>query len=153
MIKFEVVKDEFRQHKNAEIMIPKRSTKYSAGYDICIPCDVTLKVGETLKVHTDLKCNMDKDLVMLILPRSSVGIKKGINLMNTCGVIDSDYYGNDSNDGNIILPLIKTFGEEVTLKAGEKVAQAIFVRYATSNDIVDTERKGGVGSTGEAYGC
>lgn len=147
MIKFEVVKEEFRQHPNAKIVLPKRATEHSAGYDICTPVDINIWNGRTIMIKTDIKCQMDPDTVMLIFPRSSIGIKHGIILTNTVGVIDSDFFENEENDGNITLALTKLDGGISQFKAGDKIAQAVFVKYQTNGEKVEIQRKGGIGST------
>ena len=147
MIKFEVVKDEFREYPDTNIVLPARATAHSAGFDICTPVDIDIWQGQTVKVKTDVKCKMDPDLVMLIFPRSSVGIKHGIMLTNSTGVIDADFYGNPENDGNITLCLTKFEGTVSHFKAGDKIAQAVFVEYHTDGKEVENERLGGIGST------
>lgn len=147
MIKFELVKEQYREHPDRCITMPTRATKHSAGYDICTPIDFKLFKGETIKIKTDIKCKMDSDMVMLLFPRSSIGIKHGIILANTVGVIDADFYGNQENDGNITLALTKIDGAISEFKAGDKIAQAVFVKYHTDGETVETERKGGIGST------
>lgn len=147
MIKFEIVKDQYREHPDVCIPMPTRATKHSAGYDICTPVDITIWKDQTIKIKTDIKCKMDADTVMLIFPRSSTGIKHGIILTNTIGVIDADFYGNQENDGNITLALTKIDGTFTKFKAGDKIAQAVFVKYQTDGETVSTERTGGIGST------
>lgn len=146
---FEIVKDEFRKHPNVNIKLPQRGSSKSAGYDICTPIDITiLPNGITDAIQTDLKVYMQDDEVLLIVPRSSLGFKKGLMLINTIGVIDSDYYENPDNDGNIGFKLKNLTDKEVTIKAGERIMQGIFVKYGTvDNDSCTTERIGGIGST------
>lgn len=149
MIRWEVVNDKYRNYPQAEIKLPVRSTKFSAGYDICTPVDITIWKDQTIKVKTDLKCKMSHDLVMLVFPRSSVGIKEGVMLTNTVGVIDADFFENEENDGNITLALTKISGGVSKFKAGDKIAQAVFVKYHTDGKEVDQIRQGGIGSTNE----
>lgn len=146
---FEIVKDEFRKHPNVNIKLPQRGSSKSAGYDICTPIDITIPPnGITDAIQTDLKVYMQDDEVLLIVPRSSLGFKKGLMLINTIGVIDSDYYENPDNDGNIRFKLKNLTDKEVTIKAGERIMQGIFVKYGTvDNDSCTTERIGGIGST------
>lgn len=147
MIKWEKVEDKFRYHPNADIILPTRATKHSAGFDIYLPEDIEIFQGMTYTTKLDIKCKFDDDTVMLIVPRSSIGFKHGIMLVNTVGVIDSDFYNNAENGGNIGLSLYK-FGSGVTkLKAGDRIAQAIFVKYETDGIEVNTVRSGGIGST------
>lgn len=150
MNKFEVVKDEFREYPDAEIKLPTRATKHSAGYDICTPTNIFIPSGTYVKVKTDIKAKVKEDEVLLLYVRSSVGIKKNIMLMNGTGVIDSDFYGNKENDGNITLALYNYGNELQTFKAGDRICQGVFVKYDTvEDDNVETIRTGGIGSTND----
>ena len=91
---------------------------------------------------------MEDDEVMLLFIRSSLGIKKGITLSNSCAVIDADYYNNPDNDGHFILSVVNTSNEVQCIPARSRVAQAVFVKYLTVDDDNATgERIGGIGST------
>ncbi len=93
---------------------------------------------------------MQKDEVLELYVRSSIGVKKGIVLSNGTGIIDSTYYGNSGNDGNIGLPLWNTSNKRVVLEANERIAQGVFKKYLTiDNDTpLSQERTGGFGSSG-----
>lgn len=133
------------------IKLPKRMTRQSAGYDFFSPMDVKLKPGETIKIPTGIRCEIDPDWVLMMYPRSSLGFKYRLQLDNTVGVIDSDYY-TAKNEGHIFLKLTndsKT-GKIVELQTGNGIAQGIFVQYGiTLNDNAEEERTGGIGSTGK----
>ena len=160
---FEVVKDAHRQHKESkeiagklrevfyDINTPVRADERSAGYDFFCPIDVMLHPGQKMLVFTDVKAYMESDEVLQLYPRSSMGIKKGLMLSNTVGVIDSSYYENEGNDGNIGLPLLNTSGKGLQIKAGERIAQGIFIKYLTADqdNVLSETRKGGMGSSGE----
>lgn len=148
MNKFEVVRDEYRAFPHIEIKLPTRATKFSAGYDICTPTDITIPSKGSVKIKTDIKARVKEDEVLLLFVRSSVGIKKNVVLMNGTGVIDADYYSNPDNDGNIMLALYN-YGEETAIfKAGDRICQGIFVKYdIVEDDNVAAERVGGIGST------
>lgn len=147
---FEVVPEWARKNENVEeYILPKRSTKKSAGYDIFLVNDIVLKGNESRVVFTDICAYMPDDEVFKIYIRSSIAIKKGIVLTNQVGIIDADYYKNEKNYGNIGLPLTNTTDSTMFIKAGTKVAQGIFEKYyITDDDETNTERKGGMGSTG-----
>ena len=147
---FEIVSDEFRKYPNVDIQLPKRGTKKSAGYDICTPVDIIIPPnGISDAIQTDLKAYMLEDEVLEIVPRSSIGFKKGLMLINTVGIIDSDYYSNPDNDGNIGFKFKNLTDKEVEIKAGERILQGIFKKYLTTDyDDCDIERMGGIGSTG-----
>lgn len=133
------------------LKLPLRATEGSAGYDFYTPFDIELKPGESVKIPTGIRCKMEPGYVLLIVPRSSLGFKYGLMLVNTIGVIDSDYYGSD-NEGHIFIKMINTNneGKIVKLKKGDAVAQGLFTAYGiTVDDEVTDKRNGGVGSTNE----
>ena len=148
---FEVISDEFRKHPNIEIKLPKRGSSKSAGYDICTPVDIIIPPnGISDAIQTDIKAYMLDDEYLEIVPRSSIGFKKGLMLINTCAIIDSDYYNNIDNDGNIGFKFKNLTNETVEIKAGERILQGIFKKYLTiDNDDCDIIRTGGVGSSGK----
>lgn len=150
MRKFEVVKDEHRQYPEVEITLPVRNTQKSAGYDFRIPVEVTLRPNEKKLIFSDVKAYMEDDEVLKLYPRSGLSTKKGIVLANIVAIIDADYVNNESNDGNIGLCLWNTSSEVVTLEAGERVCQGIFVKYLTiDEEEIAGERTGGFGSSGK----
>lgn len=129
-------------------LLPKRSTKHSAGYDFFSPIDAEIMPGATLNIRTDIKVEMNEDEVLFILPRSSYGYKYQMALVNTLGVIDADFYNNESNEGNISIKIKNNGTEPMYLVKNEAFAQGIFVKYLTTDDDDVTEvRAGGIGST------
>jgi dUTP pyrophosphatase len=129
--------------------VPKRGTKFSAGYDFEVIFDFTLKPGESLKIPTGIKAFMNENEVLLLIIRSSLGTKFNIRMCNQVGVIDCDYYNNPDNEGHIMI-MIKNEGKEVKhFKRGERICQGIFTKYLTSSneDEVTFKRTGGFGST------
>lgn len=129
------------------IKLPCRKTKFSAGHDISIPFDITLPSKERLMIPTGIRCQIETDYVMLIVPRSSLGIKKGLRISNTIPVIDSDYYDAD-NEGHIFISVINDGKDVIKFKTGDNIVQAMFVPYGVADDdIVTEERTGGIGST------
>lgn len=129
------------------IKLPCRKTKYSAGHDISIPFDITLASKEKLMIPTGIRCKMNSDHVMIITPRSSLGIKKGLRIANTIPVIDSDYYDAD-NEGHIFISIINDGRDVIKFKSGDNIVQALFVPYGVAdNEYVATKRVGGIGST------
>ena len=131
------------------IKLPKRATKGSAGYDFFAPIDFTLKPHETVKIPTGIRCNIKEGWVLQCYPRSGLGFKYRLQLNNTVGIIDSDYFHSD-NEGHIFAKLTNDTneGKTVDLKAGTGFMQGIFVEYGiTVDDDVQTERNGGFGST------
>lgn len=140
--------------KNAQavyegIKLPKRATAGSAGYDFFAPFDFELKAGETIKIPTGIRVKIDDGWVLKLYPRSGLGFKYRLQMNNTVGIIDSDYYGSD-NEGHIFIKITNDSNEGKTLavKCGEGFAQGIFVEYGiTYDDDVCEIRNGGFGST------
>lgn len=129
------------------IKLPQRATKGSAGHDISIPFSVAVAATDTLMIPTGIRCKMDENYVMLVFPRSSLGIKKGMQLMNQTAVIDSDYYYAD-NEGHLFICLRNTSSEVVHFKSGDNIVQAVFLPFGVAdNEEVTVERTGGIGST------
>ena len=129
--------------------LPKRGTKYSAGYDFSLLNDVTLLPGESKKIPTGIKATMNEDEVLLIIIRSSLGTKFNIRMCNQIGVIDSDYYNNEGNEGHIMVTIKNEGNESRTFKKGERVCQGIFTKFLTveNEEEILNERTGGFGST------
>ena len=146
MRKFEVAKG----FEDRGVVLPQRKTAKSAGYDIIALTDEDVFVypGMSVNLETGVKACMEDDEVMLLFIRSSLGIKQGLTLSNSCGVIDADYYNNPDNDGHFILNIINTGNSVQRIPARSRVAQAVFVKYLTVDDDNATgERIGGIGST------
>lgn len=132
-----------------EILLPKRSTSHAAGYDFFIQQDIILPPGKIILIPTGIKAYMQGNEVLNVYDRSSNPIKKGIVLMNSVGIIDSDYYGNEFNDGMICGQFKNISDVPVTLKRGEAFMQGVFQEYLVADDdTTTTQRTGGFGSTG-----
>lgn len=133
----------------AELKLPKRATRGSAGYDIYSPVDFELAAGEEIMIATGMRCLMDESAVLLIVPRSSLGFKYRFQLNNTVGVIDSDYFYSD-NEGHIFIRFTndsKT-GAVMHIQKGQALAQGLLIRYGIAEDDAAQEiRNGGIGST------
>lgn len=135
-------------HQTA-IAIPKRGSQQSAGYDFVTPVALRIEPGKKVFFWTDVCAYMQPGEVLILDVRSSAGTKKDVMLANTIGVVDTDYYHNPDNGGNIGISLRNLSDELVTFEAGERVAQGIFFPFlAADNGNTDTERQGGFGSTG-----
>lgn len=133
-----------------KIKLPKRATSGSAGYDFYTPIDIVLEPGNTIKIPTGIRVNMEYDWVLTIYPRSGLGFKYRLQLNNTVGVIDSDYYFSD-NEGHIFARITNDSNENktVSLKTGDGFMQGIFLQYGiTIDDNTSGVRNGGFGSTG-----
>lgn len=131
------------------VRLPERKTRYSAGHDFYVPCNVRLAHGETARIPTGIRCRIDTGYVMLIFPRSSLGVKKHMAIANTIPVVDADYINAD-NEGHIFIYIENRGDTVLKLKAGDAFVQAVFVPYGTADDDeVREDRIGGIGSTGE----
>ena len=132
-----------------QIRLPRRATAGSAGYDFFAPVDVQLAPGETIKIPTGIRAQMEQEWVLKVYPRSGLGFKYRLQMNNTVGIIDSDYFYSD-NEGHIFMKIMNDGreGKTVELKAGEGFAQGIFLEYGVTVDDDATEkRNGGFGST------
>ena len=131
------------------IRLPKRATAGSAGYDFYAPVDLTLNPGETVKIPTGIRVEMEQDWVLKCYPRSGLGFKYRLQLNNTVGIIDSDYFYSD-NEGHIFAKITNDSneGKSVSIQAGTGFMQGIFVEYGiTVDDDAKGVRNGGFGST------
>lgn len=131
------------------IELPKRATVGSAGYDFYSPISFKLEPGQTIKIPTGIRAKMDEDWVLMLFPRSGLGFKYRLQLNNTVGIIDSDYYGSD-NEGHIFVKITNDSNENKTLEIekGQGFAQGLFIPYGiTVDDECENVRNGGFGST------
>ena len=133
------------------IKLPKRATMGSAGYDFFVPIDLDIVPNTTVKVPTGIRCKMKKNYVLQIYRRSGLGFKYRLQLDNTVGIIDSDYYNSD-NEGHIFIKITNDTqeGKTIELKQGDGFAQGIFNKYYLAKENrVNTKRNGGFGSTNQ----
>lgn len=143
---YEVAKD-FKKSE-LETQLPRRSTDGSAGYDFFSKINAEVKPGETVKIWTDVKAEMDVDNVLFLDIRSSMGGTWFLN--SVIGVVDKDYFCNAKNDGNIGFFLKNISNETQFIKIGDRIGQGIFLNYLkTVDDAVTEKRTGGFGSTGK----
>lgn len=164
-------------YQDKEISLPKRATKGSAGYDfsaaksIVIPSIwniltknnglATMQAGESVEenksflkstlVPTGIKAYMPEDEYLMLVNRSSNPLKNNLSLPNGIGIIDSDYYGNANNEGEIFVQLINYGLDDYTVEKGDRIAQGIFTAYQVADDESDEfeTRIGGFGSSGK----
>lgn len=129
------------------VIIPKRATTGSAGYDFIAPFGFTLDKGDSIVIPTGIRCKIDESWFLQIVPRSGLGFKFHVTLANTVGIIDSDYYNSD-NEGHIMVKLIAD--EPFEVKTGDRFVQGIFMEYGIAvNDEATGTRNGGFGSSGK----
>ena len=132
------------------IKLPKRATRGSAGYDFYTPISFNLKPGQTIKIPTGIRCEMEEGWVLKIYPRSGLGFKYRLQLNNTVGIIDQDYFYSD-NEGHIMAKITNDTNEDkiIELHVGDGFMQGVFVEFGiTYDDDADGIRNGGFGSTG-----
>ena len=129
--------------------LPKRATKCSAGYDFYALFDYVLRPGEIKKIPTGIKAKMEYDDVLFLIDRSSMGFKWNVRMCNQVGVIDADYYNNNSNEGHIWIRIQNEGTEDYIVKKGEGMIQGIFMKYLKTDDDIESqaERNGAFGST------
>lgn len=148
-------KKNFPEYENVReiydaIKLPKRATTGSAGYDFYAPVDITLEKGKSVFIPTGIRSKIEDGWVLQIFPRSGLGFKHRVQLDNTVGIIDADYY-NSSNEGHIMIKLscdAHDDGHTVSLSAGDGFAQGIFLQFGiTVDDDASGIRDGGFGST------
>lgn len=137
-------------YRGCDIHLPRRSTHYSAGYDIESAGAVVIPAGKCVLVDTGIKCDLHIHDVLLLFPRSSLATKHGITLANAVGVIDADYYNNADNEGHIMVPLWNTSDKDYIVKKHDRICQGVITSYGTTDDDNPKGvRAGGFGSTGK----
>ena len=138
--------------ENKDVHIPVRKTAHSAGYDVEAAEDAVIpafKPGmKPTLVKTGIKAYMQPDEMLCLYNRSSNPGKKGLILSNSVGIVDSDYYGNPDNDGHIMFAFFNIKEEDIEIKKGDTIGQAIFQKFLiTDEDTATGTRMGGFGST------
>lgn len=141
--------EEYVRHIYDNIKLPKRATVGSAGYDFFTPFGFTIGNGKTTLIPSGIRCKIEEGWVLSIYPRSGLGFKHRIQLDNTVGIIDSDYY-NSSNEGHIMIKVsCDSYKEDlINIDRGQGLVQGIFLPFGvTEDDEVTATRDGGFGST------
>lgn len=128
--------------------LPRRATSGSAGFDIHTPIGFTLEPGECIVIPSGVRVKINDGWFLAVFPRSGLGFKYKVQLANTVGIIDSDYYFSE-NEGHIMLKIVNNGARSLSVLANDKIAQGIFLEYGiTEDDDVTDIRNGGFGSTG-----
>ena len=131
------------------ILMPKRATTQSAGYDFVTPFDIHLEPGESKVIPTGIRCRMNGGWMLCMFPKSGLGFKFKTRLANTVGIIDADYYYAD-NEGHIMVKLCNEGNKPLDIAKGKAFCQGIFLPFGiTEDDETDGIRTGGFGSTGK----
>lgn len=150
------MREEFPQYTEEDIsymyevlQLPRRATRGSAGYDFFAPFSFSLPPGASVRLPTGIRVRIDEEWVLKIYPRSGLGFKYRLQMNNTVGIIDSDYFYSD-NEGHIFIKLTNDSREGKTVEIGQGTgfAQGIFLEYGiTVDDDAEGVRNGGFGST------
>jgi len=135
-ISFEQFKRDVKDDKTLyeQYSLPKRETKFAAGYDFFALYDYTLKPGEIKKIPTGVKVCMEDDDVLLLIDRSSMGFKYNVRFTNKVGVIDKDYYNNIDNEGHMWICIQNEGDKDYIVKKGDGICQGMFVKYLKTDD-------------------
>ena len=150
----EAMKEDFAGMTDGEVekayeavVLPKRSSAGSAGYDFFAPVAIRLEPGESIRIPTAVRARIDDGWVLMLFPRSGLGYRYRLRLDNTVGVIDSDYYGSD-NEGHIMAKITNEGSKTLELPAGKGFMQGVFMPYGiTIDDDCEARRNGGFGSS------
>lgn len=148
MRQFERVRDDAIKYDVTDIKLPVRATKNSVGYDFYSPIDTVIAPHETKLIFTNVKARFNENEGLILAVTSGMG-KRGVILANGIGIIECDYYGNQSNDGNLGFMLHNISENDYSIKAGDKIGQGFFFNFLTVDNETEitTVRKGGFGST------
>ncbi len=150
-ISFEQFKKDICDDKNTyeTYNLPKRQTKFSAGYDFESLIETVLKPNESVKIPLGIKVSMYEDEMLMLLVRSSMGFKYNVRMCNQVGIIESDYYNNPDNEGHMFIKLHNHGKEDFIIKKGDRICQGIFVKFLTveNEEKINNIRAGGLGST------
>ncbi len=129
--------------------LPRRATAGSAGYDFYSPLAFSLAPGESVRIPTGVRARIADGWVLMLFPRSGLGFKYRLQLNNTVGIVDADYFGA-RNEGHIFIKLTNAGDRLVSVGVGEAFAQGVFLPFGvTDDDDASGERTGGFGSTGK----
>lgn len=135
-ISFEQFKKDIKNDKDLyqSYNVPKRETKFAAGYDFEALEDIVIKPGEIKKIPTGIKATMNDDEVLILVDRSSQGFSYNVRMCNQVGVIDKDYYNNQNNEGHIWIKLQNEGDKDYSVKKGEGIIQGMFIKYLLTDD-------------------
>ena len=124
--------------------LPKRSTKFSAGYDFESVLDFIIKPGENKLIPTGIKVDMNEGETLLMIERSSQGFKYNIRMCNQIGVIDKDYYNSPKNEGHIFIKLYNEGTEDYVVHKKDKIVQGLFIKFliVDNEEEIENERDG-----------
>ena len=142
-ISFEQFKKDIEDNKELydSYNVPKRCTKFSAGYDFESLFDFVIKPGEIKKIPTGIKASMNDGETLLMVVRSSQGFKYNVRMCNQLGIIDKDYYNSEKNEGHIFIKLCNEGKDDYVVKMKDKIVQGVFINYLTVDDEKEIEKE------------
>ena len=142
---------EFTTNKLPTAKLPTRNDKGSSGYDFYSPIETVILPGDKVKIYTGIKSYMKQDEELLLFIRSSLAIKFDLSLANDVGKVDSSYFDNPDNEGEIIVALKNNGQVPYKVNIGDKICQGTFYKYLTADkdEVINKTRNGGVGSSGK----
>lgn len=142
-ISYEQFKKDVKDDKELydKFKLPARSSSKTAGYDIYLLEDITIKPNEIVKIPTGIKATFNDDEVLFLIVRSSTGFKYNVRLVNQVGVIDADYYNNEDNEGHIFVKLQNESDKTLEFKAGGALVQGLFINYLATDDDSNLNKK------------
>lgn len=133
-----------------KMKMPRRATHRSAGYDFFSAGEIRIPAHTSVMVPTGLKCYIEGNYFLGIYPKSGIGCKYGLRLLNTVGIVDADYYNNESNEGHILIHYYNPSDQDVVIEKGKAYCQAIIQPFGVvvDDNMYEKEiRTGGHGST------
>jgi dUTP pyrophosphatase len=137
-INYEQFEKDFIEYNSRDlyekIVLPNRHTKASAGYDFYSLIDFTLNPGEIIKIPTGVKVTMENDEFLMLAVRSSIGFKYNVRMCNQVGIVDADYYNNETNNGHMWFAFQNHGIKPWIVKAGDRIGQGIFIKYLLTDD-------------------
>lgn len=141
---FELVK----KYEGDVELLPSRGTEHAAGYDLKAAETITIMPNEIKLIPAGVKAYMQPTEVLFLFDRSSNPKKKGLVLINSVGVIDSDYYNNEGNEGLMFAQMKNITDKPITVNKYDRIIQGVFAPFLIAdNDVTGGVRKGGFGST------
>lgn len=152
MIRFERVSNQHTKYEVYDVTMPKRQTKSAVAYDFYSPIDIDINPKSSELIWTNIKATFPENVGLVLCVRSGMG-NKNITLANAIGVIESDYFSNQSNDGNLGFRLHNYGNDVYQIKKGDRIGQGFFINYLTVTDeeTPTKVRTGGFGSTGQKW--
>jgi len=131
-----------------DIPLPQYQTAGSVAFDIASAVDIKIAPHDIQLIPTGLIIATPPGFMLMLSPRSSLPLKKGLTMPNGPGIIDQDYCGPQDE---IKVQIINLTEKPVEIKKGDRIAQAMFVAISRAvleeAEMLAEESRGGFGST------